>query len=264
MALEQIRGWDWQSVIHPADAPVVLDRWRHALASGDVFEVEYRIRGADGVYRWFLGRALPVRDAGGRIAKWFGTCTDIDTQKRAEGRIVELNGQLQRRVAELQTLLDVLPVGIAIAEDRDCNRLRFNRHFIETWGLAGGTNYSPNVPGDERPGRYELRRGGVPVPDEDLPMKVAAAEGVGVSGDELELVLDDGRIFQLRVDAAPLFDEGGRPRGCVAAIQDVTERERVRRELEEARDAAESAGRAKDRFLAMLGHELRTPLRPCS
>src|SRR5262249_45585913 len=72
----------------------------------------------------------------------------------------------------------------------------------------------------------------------------------------------DGRVFQLSVDAAPLFDERGQPRGCIAAIQDVTERKRVEHEFQVAKEAAESVGRAKDQFLAMLSHELRTPLTP--
>jgi PAS domain S-box-containing protein len=63
--------------------PESLRRWHHSLATGDLYETEYRCRRHDGVYRWFLGRAHPVRDASGRIVKWFGTCTDIDDQKRA-------------------------------------------------------------------------------------------------------------------------------------------------------------------------------------
>jgi PAS domain S-box-containing protein len=78
-----IVGDHWQQVIHPDDLPGCLERWQNALATGEVYEVEFRLRrGADGDYRWHLGRALPMRDASGRIIRWFGTNTDIDDQKR--------------------------------------------------------------------------------------------------------------------------------------------------------------------------------------
>ncbi|HEX8701892.1 MAG TPA: PAS domain-containing protein [Myxococcaceae bacterium] len=79
----QAQGEGWQGPFHPDDMPESLRRWRHSLATGEFYETEYRCRRHDGVYRWFLGRAHPVRDESGRIVKWFGTCTDIDDQKRA-------------------------------------------------------------------------------------------------------------------------------------------------------------------------------------
>jgi PAS domain S-box-containing protein len=80
---DQIIGDNWQQVIHPDDLPACLERWHRSLATGDVYEVEFRLkRGSDGDYRWHLGRALPMRDASGRIIRWFGTNTDIDDQKR--------------------------------------------------------------------------------------------------------------------------------------------------------------------------------------
>ncbi|HEY9403438.1 MAG TPA: ATP-binding protein [Pyrinomonadaceae bacterium] len=76
-------GDNWQQVIHPDDLPACLERWQKALRTGEVYEVEFRLRrGSDGDYRWHLGRALPMRDASGRIIRWFGTNTDIDDQKR--------------------------------------------------------------------------------------------------------------------------------------------------------------------------------------
>jgi PAS domain S-box-containing protein len=79
----EIVGDNWQQVIHPDDLEVCLERWQRALATGEVYEVEFRLRrGSDGDYRWHLGRALPMRDASGRIIRWFGTNTDIDDQKR--------------------------------------------------------------------------------------------------------------------------------------------------------------------------------------
>ncbi len=77
-------GEDWRLPFHPDDLAEAGRRWQHALRTGEPYEVEYRCRRHDGVYRWFLGRAQPVRDAEGRIVQWFGTCTDIDDQKRAE------------------------------------------------------------------------------------------------------------------------------------------------------------------------------------
>nr|WP_224242914.1 PAS domain-containing protein [Hyalangium gracile] len=79
----QSHGEGWQGPFHPEDMPETLRRWHHSLRTGELYETEYRCRRHDGVYRWFLGRAHPVRDDTGRIVKWFGTCTDIDDQKRA-------------------------------------------------------------------------------------------------------------------------------------------------------------------------------------
>jgi PAS domain S-box-containing protein len=75
------------AVIHPDDLPSLLARWSDAAARGTALEAEFRLkRASDGEYRWFLTRAVPVRDAQGAIAKWFGTSTDIDDRKRAELR----------------------------------------------------------------------------------------------------------------------------------------------------------------------------------
>jgi PAS domain S-box-containing protein len=83
---------NWHEVIHPDDLDACLERWHKALSTGEVYEVEFRLRrGSDGDYRWHLGRALPMRDASGRIVRWFGTNTDIDDQKRLHRLAEEAN-----------------------------------------------------------------------------------------------------------------------------------------------------------------------------
>jgi PAS domain S-box-containing protein len=84
MTLEQTRGWGWQPVIHPDDIERCLKRWAKSVATGEEYQIEYRFRRVDGSYRWHLGRATPMPDESGQIVRWFGTCTDIDDQKRAE------------------------------------------------------------------------------------------------------------------------------------------------------------------------------------
>jgi PAS domain S-box-containing protein len=79
----QAMGLDWQSAIHPDDVPRTLDLWRRAVGTGEPYAAEFRLRRADGQYRWHADRALPLRDPQGHITHWFGTCTDIEEQKRA-------------------------------------------------------------------------------------------------------------------------------------------------------------------------------------
>jgi PAS domain S-box-containing protein len=75
---------DWAAVVHPDDQAESLRRWRHALATGEPYDVEFRLRyHPTGEYRWCLSRAIPVRDAAGAIVRWMGTCTDVDEQRRA-------------------------------------------------------------------------------------------------------------------------------------------------------------------------------------
>ncbi len=77
-------GSTWQSIVHPEDAQNLFDKWSGALAAGQRYECEARVRRHDGTYRWFLNRAEPVRDEHGRIVKWLGTSTDIHQQKLTE------------------------------------------------------------------------------------------------------------------------------------------------------------------------------------
>jgi PAS domain S-box-containing protein len=82
LSLEQSVGWNWSRALHPDDLDRVSRQWSDSLSTGAIFETEYRLRASDGAYRWFLVRGELVEDEGGRIVKWFGTCTDIDDQKR--------------------------------------------------------------------------------------------------------------------------------------------------------------------------------------
>lgn len=97
----------WQAMLHPDDLQPTLARWRQALASGEAYAVEYRLlRPADQSYRWHLGRAEPLRGAGGQIVKWLGTCTDIDDQKRAAEAMAQIQERLQEQVHERTMLIE--------------------------------------------------------------------------------------------------------------------------------------------------------------
>ncbi len=80
-------GEEWNGMFHPDDQPRAWRAWEHSLASGAIYEIQYRLRHRSGSYRWVLGRALPVRDPAGAIIRWMGTCTDIDDQKLAEDEL---------------------------------------------------------------------------------------------------------------------------------------------------------------------------------
>jgi PAS domain S-box-containing protein len=83
LSFDQLKGWRWTRVIHPEDVEENVRRSRHTIDTGEPFQLEHRIRRADGVYRWHLSRALAMRDTEGRVLMWFGSSTDIDDQKRA-------------------------------------------------------------------------------------------------------------------------------------------------------------------------------------
>jgi formate hydrogenlyase transcriptional activator len=111
--VENLLGWGWTSVIHPEDVEPIVAMWRACLATGEVFEAEARVRRADGEYRWFLHRKLPLRAEDGRIVKWYGSSTDIDDRKRAEA-------ELQKAFHEIKGLKDQLyRENLALKEELD-------------------------------------------------------------------------------------------------------------------------------------------------
>jgi diguanylate cyclase (GGDEF)-like protein/PAS domain S-box-containing protein len=97
--MEQSVRRGWEAAIHSEDLPECVTKWERSVQTGETFETEYRLRRAsDRIYRWHLGRAVPIRDSKGDIVKWFGTCTDIDDQKRHQQILEE---QIKERTAEV-------------------------------------------------------------------------------------------------------------------------------------------------------------------
>lgn len=82
LAAEQLSGWGWTSVLHADDLGRCVARWKRALATGRGFEAEYRLRRADGAFRWHVHSVLALRE-NGRVAMWYGTCTDIHERRNA-------------------------------------------------------------------------------------------------------------------------------------------------------------------------------------
>ncbi len=106
MTLEASKGEGWNNVLHPDDRERAWKVWKRSLETGEEYEIEYRIKGQDGDYRWFLARAVPMLNEEGEIVKWFGTCTDIHDQKMLhdilEQKVAERTRELQRINVELE------------------------------------------------------------------------------------------------------------------------------------------------------------------
>jgi PAS domain S-box-containing protein len=85
--LEELKGWGTSDAVHPDDLPQVVAAWRHSIETGEPYDVDHRLRRADGAYRWFHSRGLSLRDAQGRIVRWYNLLTDIDERRRGEEKL---------------------------------------------------------------------------------------------------------------------------------------------------------------------------------
>ena len=181
LSLEDGLGWGWMNAFHPDDR--LVEEWRTALAAGKPFEREARLRRSDGQYRWFLIRAVPLRDEQGKIANWYGTTTDIEDLKRAEDHV--------------RLIIDTLPTMVwTLQPDGAIDFV--NQRWMDYTGLSL---------------QEEIEDPTRPVHPEDLPrvMKkwVADLAAGQPSEDEIRLRRADGEYRWFLVRTAPLRDERG-------------------------------------------------------
>jgi PAS domain S-box-containing protein len=111
--MDEMSGDGWVNFLHPEEVDHIMESWRTSVETGGPFEVESRLRSADGRFRWFVSRGLPLRDGGGAIIRWYGTCTDMDDWKRAEGVLRETQGEL----AHLNRVMTVGELTSSIAHE---------------------------------------------------------------------------------------------------------------------------------------------------
>ena len=125
---EQAEGWGWGAVIHPDDAPGLVEYWQSHLASGAPVDTEARMRRFDGEYRWFLFRANPLRDEAGNIVKWYGTNVDIEDRKRA-------GEALRASERDLNQIINTIPA-LAWSARTDGSADFVNQHYLDYVGLS--------------------------------------------------------------------------------------------------------------------------------
>ncbi len=249
---QQMEGWGWQSVHDPEMLPAVLAQWKDSLATGKPFDMVFPLRGADGVFRPFLTRIMPVRDSDGNAVRWFGTNTDISEQRKTEAALGESKERLQ---------LALSAAGAGTWEWRlERNEYVYSEEARNLFGL-GSDNRAPS---------YHAWLEAVH-PDDRAPIGLNLARAA-ITGSALNIEYrvchGDGTVRWLLSRGHALRDNEGCPARFIGIVLDITQRKWAEEVLtqasEQRRLALEAAAQTEmdQKFLLELGAALQAVSSP--
>jgi PAS domain S-box-containing protein len=243
-APEELKNWRMTDAVHPDDLPRVVTAFDFSVRTGTPYEVEHRCRRADGIYRWFQVRALPLQEKDCQNAGWYVLLTDIEDRKRAEE-------ELQRSEALLAEAQRITLTG-SFSWRLDTDEITFSEQVYRIFEFDQGSPVTlAQIASRQHP--------------EDIPLlseKInLARRGITNHDYEIRLQMPDGRIKYLRTSAYGARDRHGRPE-YIGAIQDVTQRRASEEELSRARSELSRVSRFASLgvMTASIAHEINQPL----
>jgi PAS domain S-box-containing protein len=201
-ALEEVNR-----TVHPEDLPSVMEKWLVDMAAGEPCEYELRLRRADGEYRWFLIRTVPLRDGQGKIVKWYGTATDIEDRKRAEDALRESEEKFRQLAENAREVFWMTTPGMD-------ELLYVNPAYASIWGRSLESL------------RRQPRSFMEAIHPEDREQVVDILEGQRKRGFEVEyrVVRPDGSVRWIRDRGFPVKDQSGKVYRVAGIAEDITER----------------------------------------
>jgi PAS domain S-box-containing protein len=238
LSVEEGLGWGWMmKAFHPEDR--AQEEWRAAFAAGQPFEKEVRLRRADGAYRWFLLRAVPLYDEQGKVVKWYGTTTDIEDRRRAED-------ELRKQKEVFQKIVENIPVMIVLMGRGGRHEL-VNREWERTIGWTLAEIQEQNL---------DIFAEAFPDPQYRQTVKDLMAASTGEWAD-FKVRVRDGRVIDTTATFVNLSDGAS-----IAIGRDITEQKRTEAALQEARDKLAHVTRtqAMGELAAAIAHEVNQPL----
>jgi PAS domain S-box-containing protein len=237
----------WEPIIHPDDRERTLTAWQQAVADGSFYQVEHRLRQADGNYRWHLSRALPLRDEQGRISRWYGTSTDIDEQKRT----AEALRESQER---LRLATDAASIGIWSWDPRK-NEIVCTRECKEVIGF---------LPESRLDMQAVLRA----VHPEDRSKLDQALQNILRTGEDYHLEFrvnqPQGGCRWLQMRGKVFLDDHALPGHLHGVVMDVTEARQRQEELQGLTEQLARSNQELKEFAYIASHDLQEPLRVIS
>ncbi|MEG3931587.1 PAS domain S-box protein [Microcoleus sp. T3_B1] len=234
-------GFGWLDAIHPDDRERTTQVWMEAVQTKTLYDVQYRIRGADGNYRYFQLRGVPILDEDGSLQEWIGTCTDIHDRKQAEDAIK----QSEERYRSLTLAISQI-VWTTDPEGRCQDSPSMRAYTGQTEAEVVGFGWLDTIHPDDR--------------ERTVQVWMEAVQTRSLFEMEYRMRGTDGNYRYFQARGVPLLDEDGSIREWVGTCIDIQDRKQTEIVQAKAREAAEAASRAKSEFLANMSHELRTPL----
>jgi PAS domain S-box-containing protein len=242
----------WRPAVYDEDRTRTVEAWKSAVRTGSPYEIEHRLQIADGRYRWFLTRAVPVPDETGQVRKWYGTSTDVDDRRRAEEEreIARIEAITEKR--RIEALMEALPVGVAMVDEAGGN-VRSNTMYERIWGEP-----RPEARGVDDYDKYKawwIDSGRQVQPDEWASAR-AVKKGEAVTGQMLQIERFDGTTAYVMNSAVPIRNVDGEISGSAVAILDITERIMAEEALRQAKEELEDKVRERTTELMLLLEDL--------